>query len=907
VCQPPCGLPGPNLTSKLACTLSGYNSNRQKDSKALYARLRKFTLQEGVKVPLGILVGATLAGLKHLLFNDGVFAKVISQTWQKSPVRTSFGGLVHYQVELYAVGAALSVLFLIFCSRPINRVLKSWLQGVVSGLSMIWAIPFSFFLSFEELSPSERLVGAVTVSTLLSILSVRFYLDALSRRSEKYLLPPPAPEVKPDPGVRLDQVDADSPIESEADDLLNRAALVDSLAKTIMESQAPVIALEGDYGDGKSSVLNLLRKRLADHAIVITFKTWLPRAEDSLVRDLFSDISAECRKLYYVPELRSHLLTYARIIGGSISALKALTDVLPAISQREEIAEVSDSLARVPRRIVVLLDDMDRLHADELRALLKVIRGATSFPNLSYVCAFSRAAINKIHGAEDLETLGDYYEKFFPISHLLPKPEPALLKKVLDAGLARVFDSPDWFETANDKTKYQKQLDELWDDVLCRILTNLRKVKLVINNVAVAARPVCREVNAFDLTAIETLRRFFPEVYEQVRSHGDSFIGTDTVWRSRAYSSDQVKAIRKQFLDGLIKKLCSEEHSKPAADLLWWLFPVFGKQYSESVGRSRIGIKRDEALDEHERRISHEDFFPIYFLYQGPESHYTETELRAFIQEMNGCRSMGDRKALFTRVLITLPKGDSRRLSFLHRLVGSIDRLNEEAAKDLASAVASSASDYEYDFLLPSAAEAGRAMAIVFTVCQRFSQSERIQEVLEDAINAATDDTLALRLLTFSVNPERNKIIKDFSHVRPDDLKRIFVNRMRRRYVEGFNKVEPSLAQADREAFVIWAGFTEEERQAEIGFWRKYVGTSRKRLARMCDIIFPGGAIWETDPRPHVERLFPLDELKKLDDELPADDALDKSENGALSRIRKLLAGEFSHGVGFAELEKLNR
>lgn len=807
-------------------------------------------------------------------------------------------------MELYAVGAALSILLIVFCARPLIRVLKSWLGGVISGLTVIWAVPLGILLSFEKLSPSQQFLGAATISTILSMLSARFYFEAHSRQSKNYLLPAPRPEAKSALGPKSDQLDADSPIESRAEDLLNRAALVDSLAKTIMESQASVIALEGDYGDGKSSVLNLLRMRLAGHAIVVTFKTWLPRAEDSLVRDLFNDISAECRKLYYVPELRSRLLAYARTIGGSISSLKALADILPAISQREEIAEVSESLRRVPRRIVVLLDDMDRLHADELRALLKVIRGATSFPNLSYVCAFSRSAINKIHATEDLETLGDYYEKFFPVSHLLPKPESAFLKKVLDAGLARVFESPDWFETADDRKKYQKQLNELWDDVLCRILTNLRKVKLVVNNVAVAARPICREVNAFDLATIETLRRFFPEVYEQVRSHGDSFIGTDTIWRPRGYSSDQVKATRKQFLDDLIKKLRSEEYTKPAADLLWWLFPVFAKQYSESVGRSRIGINRDETLNEHERRISHEDYFPIYFLYQGPESHYTETELRAFIVKMNECRSAGERSALFMNVLSTMPKGDSRRWSFLHRLNGSIDRLNEEAAEDLAGAVATSASQYEYDSILPSAAEAGRAMAIVFSVCQRFSQSEKAQEVLEHSISAATDDTFALRLLTFSLNPERNKIVKDFSHVRPDDLKRIFVNRMRRRYVEGFNKVEPSLSQADRDAFVIWAGFSEEERQAEVEFWRKYVGTSRKRLARMCNILFPAGVIWETDPRPHLERLFPLVDLKKLDDELPTTETMEKLEDGALNRIRKLLAGEFNQGLGFADLEK---
>src|SRR5262249_47795550 len=156
---------------------------------------------------------------------------------------------------------------------------------------------------------------------------------------------------------------------------------------------------------------------------------------------------------------------------------------------------LSDSLRRLPRRIVVLLDDMDRLHAEELRAVLKVVRGATAFPNLSYVCAFSRVAIDTMRSETGIETIGDYYENFFPVSHLLPKPEGDFLFSILDAGLGRVF--ADWFEGPDEKSKFQKQLKDVWEDVLSRILTNLRKIILVVNNVEVAARPVSREVNAF--------------------------------------------------------------------------------------------------------------------------------------------------------------------------------------------------------------------------------------------------------------------------------------------------------------------------------------------------------------------------------------------------------------------------
>jgi KAP-like P-loop domain-containing protein len=732
-----------------------------------------------------------------------------------------------------------------------------------------------------------------------------FQILAVSRKSHGPTLQPAPARDKITLEEHLSDLEADSPIESASQDLLNRSELVESFATMIVVSQAPVIAIEGDYGDGKSSVLNLLRERLAADAIVVSFKTWLPKSEDTLVRDLFNDIYTECRRSYYVPQLRSRLVDYAKTITGSISPLRALSDIMPATSQRAEIADLGQSLLRIPRRVVVLLDEMDRLQMEELRVLLKVIRGVTSFANLSYVCAFSRKAIEKMSPPESAEALEDYYEKFFPVSCPLPKPEGGFLLRVLKARLDKVFDPLDCFESPDAKVKFQKRLTEVWEDALSKVLTNLRKITLVINSVSVAVRPISREINTFDLTIVETLRRFFPEVYEHVRRNGGDFVGVESSWGSRLYSADQVKAARKQLFDRLIKELYAKESSKPAADMLWWLFPEFAERLSESVGRSRIGFTNDTDLAEREKRISHEDFFPIYFGYRVPESLYSEAELSRFLKSMNGSRSTPERKALFAKTLAELPKADPRRLSFLHRLLHSVGRLNEPAAEALSETVAECASEYSYDSILPSEAEAGKAMLIVFEVAQRFAQGPKAQQVLERAIEAATDDTLALRLLTFSLNPERNKVLKDFSNVHPDVLKSVFVQRMQKLYVERFDTVETSLAQADRGAFVMWAGFSDKERQSEIGFWRRYVGTNRKRLARMCDILFPPGAIWEADPSPHIERLFPLEELKKLDDKLPTDQALEEFENRALNRMRKLIAGEFQHGVGFDDLQKV--
>src|SRR5262249_31946324 len=160
------------------------------------------------------------------------------------------------------------------------------------------------------------------------------------------------------------KLDADCPIQEWEQDVLERAALVESIAATVIVSAAPVVAIQGAFGDGKSSILNLLKRTLEPHAIVVSFSTWLPGSDQTLAIEMFSDIATECKKRYYLPQMQRRLLAYARTLCGTVSVLKSASELLPSISQRDEIEEMGRALNRVPRRIVVLLDEIDRLQKE---------------------------------------------------------------------------------------------------------------------------------------------------------------------------------------------------------------------------------------------------------------------------------------------------------------------------------------------------------------------------------------------------------------------------------------------------------------------------------------------------------------------------------------------------------------
>lgn len=861
----------------------------------------EFIAKEWTKAPIGAVIGVIGAILKRLVVDDDAFRATILRKWNTIATHPGYGGFDSYFTLLVVLAGISGIIVIFRLLLFIAKIAKSWVLGVVSGLTVWWAASFLFFFSQNSLFFSQQLRDSLFAALFLTLLSIVLRIRAVEATSH---IPTSVTFALPSRGTKImredkpPQLDPDSPIKEWDQDVLERSALVESLATTVLLSKAPVVAIQGGFGDGKSSVLNLLKRTLEPHAVVVSFSTWLPGSEETLALDMFSDIATECKKQYYLPQLRRRLLTYAKTVCGTVSFLKEIPELLPSISQGEEIEEIGKALSRVPRRIVVLLDEMDRLEKDELLVVLKILRGVAFFPNLSYVCAFARAELeNKLFDKQGVESR-EYFEKFFPVSFAVPKPDAALLFRALQFRLLVIFNDLNWFQTGDERKQFAENLEQVWDETLIQLCTNLRKVAFIVNDVAVAARRLVREVNALDIVVVEILRRFFPAIYELVWRNQTLFVEPQMSLRTAFRSEETVKRERATFFDGSLKtKLEETGQPKEARKLLLWLFPVYAHFLGGAYRLTRRMQTANEDTDEKEKRIFHPDFFPLYFRYQVPETMVSGTDLEAFIKGINALSLIEDCIKYFSDFFVTLPKDSPRREDFLHRLALSMGRLKDLQAEAVAYALARHASDYVYDIMY-GWAEAGRALVMVFTIAQRFAKSSTVQRILERSISESTDDTFALRILTLGTEPGRNnQILVDFSHVNADALKRVYAERMEHRYGQSTDISKVNLTQADRNAFVVWAKYSQKTREVEIQFWRRFIGNSRKRLAQAVNFIFPiRGYLWESDPTPHVELLFPMVEFKTLLESSPQEQ-LDENEAQALDTLQRLISGEFKNGV----------
>ncbi len=654
------------------------------------------------------------------------------------------------------------------------------------------------------------------------------------------------------------------------------------LLSHIFSNRTPILALNGRLGDGKSSVLELLRSTISDNAIVVSFSAWLPGSESSLAVTLFRDIATECNKVVYVPLLKKRALDFARAISGSVTHLSGLREFLPVQSQWQEIEEVRYLLSRVPRPVVVLLDEIDRMQKDEVLTLLKVLRGAGAIPNVTFLCAFDGRELRRVIEIER----ADYLEKFFPVSIPLADTSDSAVQGLALRNIDDTFGDAAWFFNEKRKQQFLLDVEAVWREMLGSLCINFRKLNMLLNNLRTAIHPVMFEVDPLDLLLAEALRTFTPDTYDVVRRNGPSLVGNAFGERGAFVSPKMVKTRQSRAATELKDVIGREPEDiqEPCTKLISWLFPSLRIPGSDKW----LVYRHPLASGETSRRIEDPNHFSLYFKSVLPSALYSNALFGSMINVLECAKTPSDLSHVLARYYDFMRPEDPRREDFLWRLGQAIERVPENLRVELSRQIATRADQYTYD--KGHFGEAGRAVNMIFNSAGSLQEAAQIQEALESGIRAATNDDFANRVLFFSENPHKNEVFYKWQYVNVPKLTQVFSERMRLKYV-GTSTIE--LSKANPYVFRKWASLSDVDRRLEQDFWRTFIGRDRKKLAQAVDFMYPFGHLWQdVSPVEWVDLMFPVAELCTLARELDDDSDLTEGERAAIQRLLEAKATE---------------
>jgi predicted KAP-like P-loop ATPase len=537
---------------------------------------------------------------------------------------------------------------------------------------------------------------------------------------------------------------------------------------------------------------------------------------------------------------------------------------------------------------------------DELVTLLKVIRGVSKLPNLSFVCAGHRMEIVKIVKEKFSDEDNAFFDKFFPVLITVPTSLPETIRKAGIARLTAVFALRDWFKNESEKADFEKRIGELWDARVAPFCHTPRAIGLLANDVSVAAAPLRREVDPVDLTLMEMLHRFRPLAYELVAKNQVTLTGGETLLRGGSMlSDDDLVPARDKFIAELHKPLHSDDDFDRVKGVLDELFPLLSKADRQWARRKRIRPVGSTNEEESQKRIREPGIFPAYFRYEVPEAIFSSVQMADFLENFERTSIQASRDDTFRAILSSMGKGSLRRDDFLRKIGNSVESMSIPLAKSLGEAAVKASERYTYDSAFRTFAEAGHVLRLVLRIAQKLSQSERIEFLRECLLNA-TDDSMAFNILTILT---RQKDESNLS-VREADLYHSFIKRMRMRFGRNVDATEIDLSTAEPWAFDTWGqpivdgiSADPEDRKTQYDFWRRYIGNRRARLAEAFRGFFFPIAVYPPNPELIVENKIPVTDLKRLYQELPDDATLTSRDKKSLDTLRRFLDGEFKNGT----------
>lgn len=340
------------------------------------------------------------------------------------------------------------------------------------------------------------------------------------------------------------------------------ASVARLMADTNLRDEPFTLGITGAWGTGKTLVLDEIRRCISEYGLdVIEFFPWQSTNPSNLIEDFFKTLSASLhkrsRKLGNALEnyadklialdLNKHLNGLAKIgrmLGGSYISINGA---------RENIQR---DLCDLKRSVVVFIDDIDRLDADELFETLRLIRNTAQFRNMAYILAYDREYVVSMLRRKGIERAEHYLEKIFNLNLQLPACESYTYVGVIIRQLRY------WYGDESADLKFWIPLITIIypagkEYLLNKLITNYRQAVALITFL-VARFDILREsmpayssnICTGEWYYLQLIAFFYPDVYDTLEHNKDGLLESKKTSREESYYHITHDRLVKEFGGG---------------------------------------------------------------------------------------------------------------------------------------------------------------------------------------------------------------------------------------------------------------------------------------------------------------------------------------------------------------------
>ena len=422
-------------------------------------------------------------------------------------------------------------------------------------------------------------------------------------------------------------------------DLLEREFIINNLLNDIQVCQSErsfVIGLEGEWGSGKTTIVNIVKARLnkrniinkvsdANRYVVLSdFNLWLYNDNETFLLEMFDAILKASGATYsfiqrkeaerVLRELLAHN-NMTSVINTLLFTPKKLGNKLQKIKRDIELyLEYNNKI------LVLFIDDIDRALPENVVFLFKALSLILDLKRTIYILSYDPKQLQHIFST-GMQIDPKYIEKIVHLRIKVDVPS-ATMADVCSKSLRDIVAVYDM----ENKNKY----DNLISNIISNV-KNIREFKRIVNSVLYAPMAYNTHLYKPDLLYIEYIKYAKYDLYKLIYDNREYLVSHDI--------SDDIELSinridKKSFRENAtrVRQRLAEEDYKPYASILEELFPI---DYSQYNSYEEIPNIRDNIDVTRNARICSANYFDLYFNYASNTYIELKDDVLQFIKIVN--------------------------------------------------------------------------------------------------------------------------------------------------------------------------------------------------------------------------------------------------------------------------------
>ena len=342
--------------------------------------------------------------------------------------------------------------------------------------------------------------------------------------------------------------------------------------------------------------------------VEIHFSPWNCTSKEQLLEEYLKLLSNQLN--FVIPNIAPKLLQYANIVTG-IDLCCYFGNFFPKKDLSTLKNEIEEILYQTDKKIIVVIDDFDRIQGEEIFNLLKLIGIIANFPNIVNIVAYDKEYILSnlnmyFESIKETNNAEKYIQKIIPFEFPLPQISHTKMQELFNVEFKEIIDNTIYNELG---------LNDNFSNTIGGYLKNIRDLKQLLSAFEFHYKTFKHQginINITDLLFITAIKTFNYNLWLSIYNCGkDYFSPNNNIFKDL----ERLRSIgnEKEYFDNHLKYNELDSFEK---NIICSMIPRISEVNE---------YKTQAILDSNEytiKRLWHDsNTFNMYFEYNPPKSN----------------------------------------------------------------------------------------------------------------------------------------------------------------------------------------------------------------------------------------------------------------------------------------------